>query len=272
MFAKCWEIHKIFLRAEKGDISPFQEMPWWKFCRIFFVVVSFEIVFLIIWLSYDPPRSIMVITDNLNLLAIHRCQVRFTGIWAALQFSYFGLLLAWGAYLAYQTRDIWAKYNYPNESRSILLSIYNISFCGMILIPLVTALDASPDTLFFLTAVATVFPTTFALIVVHGPKIISFLGSSLRGKNNTQEHVTTELTDRDIHSHHRDATSQTAKLLIKPHDHDEKASASPDLRDNRHSPELLSKQVEEACEDPVELSPLTGVKVLLTKVEKVDAD
>jgi hypothetical protein len=42
--------------------------------------------------------------------------------------------------------------------------------------------------LFFLISVAIIFPTTFALVVVHGPKMAAFLASSVRGgsKNSKQ--------------------------------------------------------------------------------------
>jgi hypothetical protein len=181
MFAKCWEISRIFQRAEAGDISPFKELPWWMFCRAFFGVVFFETVFLLIWFVVDPPTSTISLVDTVNLLAIHECVVQYPGSWYGLHFTYFAIVLIWGAYLAYQTRDIWQKYNYPNESRSILMSIYNLAFCAVILVPLLTVLGASPDVLFFLISVAIIFPTSFALIVVHGPKMVAFIASSVRG-------------------------------------------------------------------------------------------
>jgi len=143
----------------------------------------------------------------LDLLAIHQCKSRWPSVWYGLHFTYFFIVLAWGAYLAYETRDIWQKYNYPNESRSILLSIYNLGFCGIILIPLVTALDASSATVTFLIAVAVIFPTTFALLCVHGPKVIAFLENSRRGNSKSREKETTEKDNRhDPHSH-------TAKVM-----------------------------------------------------------
>jgi len=154
------------------------------FVVFFFLVVLMEAIFILIWLIVDPPTSIIVSVDDVNLYAIHDCEVQHPSVWYGLHFSYFAVVLIWGAYLAYQTRDIWQKYNYPNESRSILLSIYNLAFCGAILVPLVTALTASQELLFFLISVAIIFPTTFALVIVHGPKMMAFLSSSVRGKDS----------------------------------------------------------------------------------------
>jgi len=119
------------------------------------------------------------------------------------------VVLIWGAYLAYQTRDIWQKYNYPNESRSILMSIYNLAFCGAILVPLVTALTASQQLLFFLISVAIIFPTTFALFVVHGPKMMAFLSSSVRGNSKNSRGGGVE--SRDPGSHHESHTVRKMK-------------------------------------------------------------
>jgi len=124
------------------------------------------------------------ILDSIRLIGVSQCQESHLLIWATLQSIYFGGLLVWGAYLAYQTRDAWHKYNYQNESQSILLSIYNLGFCGTVLVPLITSLQVDNDTLFFLVALAIIFPTTFALFTVYGPKVVSFLSSSL-GKKST---------------------------------------------------------------------------------------
>jgi len=174
---------------------------------LFLLLLSLRSFFLLLWLVIDPPVSSILVTDSLDLLAIHQCKSRLPAVWYGLHFTYFFIVLAWGAYLAYETRDIWQKYNYPNESRSILLSIYNLGFCGVILIPLVTALDASSATVTFLIAVAIIFPTTFALLCVHGPKVLAFLENSRRGNSKSRDKDTTEKDNRhDPHSH-------TAKIM-----------------------------------------------------------
>jgi len=212
---------------------------------MFFAVVFFELILLFIWLLFDPPESIVVMQDTLNLLAIHQCQLNYPAVWYALQFGYFLVVLAWGAYLAYETRDIWQKYNYPNESRSILLSIYNISFCGLVLIPLVTALNASTATLCFLVSVAIIFPTTFALICVHGPKLQTFLASS-RGKSKGSNNRDRD-TDKDARSHHD--SSHTAK--IKPSD----VEKAPFLGDD---PEVRPEEIKLSVVSMSPINPPSG--------------
>jgi ABC-type phosphate transport system substrate-binding protein len=186
MFSKSWEINKVFVAGESGVVNPFQEVPWWQFCRVFFSIVGTQAVLLIIWMSVDGPRASTVTIDAINFQAVHQCTAQRPKVWLALEAVYFVLLLLWGAYLAYETRDVWLKYNYPNESRSILLSIYNLAFCGIILVPLITTLDVSPETLFFLVAIAILWPTSFALFSVYMPKLAKFLGSSYRNSGNSK--------------------------------------------------------------------------------------
>jgi gamma-aminobutyric acid type B receptor len=187
MFSKSWEINKVFTAGESGVVNPFQEVPWWQFCRVFFSIVSIQVLLLLIWLGVDGPVSVETIIDPVNFIAIHECSVMRPKVWLGLEIVYFSLLLIWGAYLAYETRDVWLKYNYPNESRSILLSIYNLAFCGIILVPLITTLDVSYETLFFLVSIAILWPTSFALFSVYMPKLAKFLGSSYRNSGNSQK-------------------------------------------------------------------------------------
>jgi len=128
-----------------------------------------------------PPISVVEITDPINRVGYHRCQI---DPFASLYLLYYVGILLWGAYLAYRNRDIWAKYNYPNESRAILLSIYNLGFCAIILIPLIFVLSVSQDVLFFLASAFILFPTSFALVMVYGPKVAKFLSSSRRSKRS----------------------------------------------------------------------------------------
>jgi hypothetical protein len=180
MFSKSWEINKIFQRVEKGDISPFQEIPWWRFCRVFFVLIAIQAVMLTILMAVDPPTKTVKLRDPINLIGLNRCDVRHGSYWLGLEGTYFLCVMLWGAYLAYQTRAVWARYKYPNESVGILYSIYNLGFCITILSPLISILDADEDTLFVLVTFAIVYPTSFSLSSVYIPKIISFLGSSFK--------------------------------------------------------------------------------------------
>jgi len=181
MFSKCWEVSKIFYRAENGNISPFVETSWWKFCLVLIRVVLIEVLMLAVWMGTIPPTAHIAIIDPINLIGRHSCRYN---PYSAFFFVYFVLILGWGAYLAYITRDIWVKHNYPNESKAILMSIYNLAFCGFILLPLALLLNVTQDVIFFLMAVFLMIPTTFALVTVYGPKLLDFLSASKKDKNS----------------------------------------------------------------------------------------
>jgi ABC-type phosphate transport system substrate-binding protein len=182
MFSKSWELNKVFRTGENDGLeNPLQEIPWWRFCRVFLFIVGIQVILLITWYAVDPPKHFSTVLDPINWIGSHKCVVDNVSVWAALELVYFFFLLVWGAYLAYETKDVWAKYNYPNESRSILMSIYNLAFCGVILLPLMTSLDVTPETLFFLISISILWPTSFALFSVYFPKLAKFLSSTYRG-------------------------------------------------------------------------------------------
>jgi len=207
MFSKCWEINKIFQRVEKGDISPFKEIPWWKFCRIFFVIIFLQMILLNVLMVTDAPQAATYLNDVINIVGKHSCAVQNNSLWLALEAIFFVLLMGWGAFLAYQTRHVWTRYKYPNESRGILLSIYNLAFSAIILTPPLAILNANDDTLFVLICFAITYPTTFALTSVYVPKLASFLGSSFKrskhskGASSGPKQDGSRTTARGHHSH-----------------------------------------------------------------------
>jgi hypothetical protein len=183
MFSKSWELNKVFTSVD-SVINPMEEVPWWKFIRVFGSLCSSQGLLLLIWMAVDAPQSVEITLDPVDFTGIHECHLNYPDVWITLEFIYFALLLGWGAYLAYQTRDIWVRFNYPNESKSILLSIYNLAFCGAILVPLMTTLEVSTDTLFFLVSFAILWPTSFALCSVYLPKVVKFIDKSYRERSN----------------------------------------------------------------------------------------
>jgi len=180
MFSKVWEVSKIFTRAERGDISPIDTESWWKFCFVLLRVVLTQVLLLAIWMGTTPPRSETVITDPIELIGYHRCVYN---PYSAFYLSFYVVILGWGGYLAYETRDIWVKYHYPNESKAILMSIYNFGFCASILLPLALVAGVNQEVVLFLVSLFLMFPTTFALAVVYGPKVVHFLGASKQSKS-----------------------------------------------------------------------------------------
>jgi len=180
MFSKSWEINKIFQRVEKGDISPFHVIPWWRFCRLFFLILISQAVLLGTLMAVAPPRHATQLDDLVDLMGTHECVFDRPNLWLGFETSFFVILMVWGGYLAYQTRHVWTRYKYPNESRSILLSIYNLGFSLIILTPLLTVLTPTEDIIFALVSFAIIYPTTFSLSSVYVPKLVGFLGSSFK--------------------------------------------------------------------------------------------
>jgi len=179
----------------------------------FFSIVGLQLVLLILWLTIDAPQSVVTITNAVEFQGIRECVGQLTVLWIILELVFFACLLLWGAYLAYQTRDVWVKFNYPNESRSILLSIYNLGFCCVVLIPMITSLNVDLEVLFLLLSLTILWPTTFALFNVYVPKIAKFIGSSWRKSGNSDPGKSRERSDRSgsFASNVKVSLEQTAK-------------------------------------------------------------
>jgi hypothetical protein len=224
MFSKSWEVSKIFQRVEKGDISPFKEVPWWKFCRVFFITFFLQIVIALGLLIGDPIVADSYVLDPLNLIAVRNCKVGRGGLWFGLEGTFFGILSIWGAYLAYQTRLVWARYKYPNESRSILLSLYNLLLSSIIILPFFSVTDGSEDTIFVFVCFAIMYPTGFCLSMVYVPKLASFLGSSFKkskeskAKSSDRGSVGGSRTAKRI-AHHDDDSRLGVKSTKKEESH-----------------------------------------------------
>lgn len=80
-----------------------------------------------------------------------------------------GLLLLFGAYLAWETR----KVHIPalNDSKMIGLSVYNVIIPCALVIPIVGLVRDRPTTQFALMSFLTIFCTSFTLCFVFIPKV-----------------------------------------------------------------------------------------------------
>ena len=84
-------------------------------------------------------------------------------------FLFIGLLLLFGAYLAWETR----KVHIPalNDSKMIGLSVYNVIIPCALVIPILGLVHDRPTTQFALTSFLTIFCTTLTLCLVFVPKV-----------------------------------------------------------------------------------------------------
>jgi len=195
MFLKTWRVHKIFVnRTKKMVISDFQ---------LFAMVglfLSVDLLIIMGWEIIDPLDANKNFTgreeynpseDTKYLPYYINCSSSYPSVWLGIIYAYKGLLLAFGAFLAWETRNVTVPA--LNDSRHIGISVYNVVFPCALGMTVVNVVDNNPDVCYVVLSVLVVFCTTITLCFVFIPKITTVradpLGTNrprfVPGLNNT---------------------------------------------------------------------------------------
>ncbi|XP_025087523.1 gamma-aminobutyric acid type B receptor subunit 2-like isoform X6 [Pomacea canaliculata] len=172
MFGKTWRVHAIFtnIKLNKKVIKDY------KLMLLVLVLVLVDVGILITWQVIDPfekaekKLSPEVYTDYEVIPKLEYCSSHHMEIWLGSIYAYKGLLLAFGCFLAWETRHV----SIPalNDSKYIGLSVYNVVImctCGA---AVTFVIKDQPTHSFVIIAVFIIFATTATLCLVFVPKII----------------------------------------------------------------------------------------------------
>ncbi|KAM7432495.1 hypothetical protein ABFA07_017083 [Porites harrisoni] len=176
MFSKTWRVHLIFLNSATTKRIIIRDRQLFGMVAGLLLI---DLVLLITWQIVDPLRlKIQNLTLEMSLEDddtaiqpyIATCTSQSITIWQICLYGYKGLLLLFGAYLAWETR----KVHIPalNDSKMIGVSVYNVIIPCILIIPIVGLVRDRPTTQFALTSFLTLFCTTLTLCLVFVPKII----------------------------------------------------------------------------------------------------
>ncbi|XP_063370151.1 gamma-aminobutyric acid type B receptor subunit 2 [Cydia amplana] len=175
MFSKTWRVHSIFtdVKLNKKVIKDYQLF------MVVGVLLCVDFAIMITWQVSDPfyratkrmdpvphPTSedIEIVQEN------EYCQSEQMNIFIGIIYAYKGLLLVFGAFLAWETRHV----SIPalNDSKHIGLSVYNVLIVCITGAPLALVLADHKDALFVLIAIFIIFCTTATLCLVFVPKLL----------------------------------------------------------------------------------------------------
>lgn len=98
-----------------------------------------------------------------------KCSSSYPSVWLGIIYAYKGLLLAFGAFLAWETRNVTVPA--LNDSRHIGISVYNVVFPCALGMTVVNVVDNDPDVCYVVLSVLVVFCTTITLCFVFIPKV-----------------------------------------------------------------------------------------------------
>ncbi|XP_038052380.1 gamma-aminobutyric acid type B receptor subunit 1-like [Patiria miniata] len=173
MFSKTWRVHKIFTNktAMKLDLQD---------SRLFSLIAALvvvDVIILAIWTATDPVKATKMQgtkvvdpdDDDIVYIPIRMiCESRNQTYWIGAFYVIDGLLLIFGAFLAWETR----KVSIPalNDSKYIGICVYNILILSFIGAPVSFILEEQ-NALYVLQAALIWLAATLTLCVVFIPKI-----------------------------------------------------------------------------------------------------
>ncbi|XP_020897182.1 gamma-aminobutyric acid type B receptor subunit 1 isoform X3 [Exaiptasia diaphana] len=172
MFSKTWRVHTIFTnRKLKGKIVKDHHL-----FAVVFALVLIDVSYLTIWQVLDPLRRSLYITkrdtQNLDMEVISQieyCESVATYKWLGILFAYKGLLLLFGAFLAWETRKV--TITALNDSKHIGFSVYNVFVLCVVGAPMSLALKHQPDASFAIVSTIIIFATSLTIGFVFIPKV-----------------------------------------------------------------------------------------------------
>ncbi|XP_031555480.1 gamma-aminobutyric acid type B receptor subunit 2-like [Actinia tenebrosa] len=173
MFSKTWRVHTIFTnRKLRGKIVKDRHL-----LAIVFLLLVVDVTYLIIWQSIDPLKRILyeaeVEVSSHNHVEIvyqmEHCQSSSTYLWLGILFGYKGILLLFGAFLAWETRKV--TITALNDSKYIGFSVYNVFILCAIGVPVSLVLKDHPDASFSIISILIIFGTSLTICFVFIPKV-----------------------------------------------------------------------------------------------------
>ncbi|KAI6229253.1 Gamma-aminobutyric acid type B receptor subunit 1 [Aphelenchoides besseyi] len=159
-----------------------QPIPSAKFYSVIAALFGADVVILVFWILLDPlqkkrqkfmlqePSSGMN-EDVMYLPVLEYCESNHQEIWTALILGYKCLLLVFGLFLAYESRNL--KIRFINDSRFVCMAIYNVAIVALVTGPVVSLLLRSqPNANFTFTSITVSICVYISLGLVFVPKAL----------------------------------------------------------------------------------------------------
>ncbi|XP_033321593.1 gamma-aminobutyric acid type B receptor subunit 1 isoform X5 [Megalopta genalis] len=181
MFSKVWRVHRLTTKT-KADQAKKKIQPW-KLYTMVSGLLAMDIVLLISWQVLDPLQRKMETfplesspfgDDDARIRPeLEHCESDHNNVWLGLVYSYKGIILVFGLFLAYETRSI--KVKQINDSRYVGMSIYNVVVLCVITVPVTMVIASQQDASFAFVALAIVFCCVLSMALIFVPKMIEVI-------------------------------------------------------------------------------------------------
>jgi gamma-aminobutyric acid type B receptor len=175
MFSKTWRVHSIFtdLKLNKKIIKDYQLF------MVVGVLLAVDFAIMTTWQITDPfyrdtkqlePLSHSHFEDVVVVRENEYCKSDKMTIFIGIIYAYKGLLLIFGAFLAWETRHV----SIPalNDSKHVGLSVYNVMIMCVMGVAIALVLSDRKDATFVLISVFIIFCSSSTLCLVFVPKLV----------------------------------------------------------------------------------------------------
>jgi hypothetical protein len=164
MFAKTYRIWKVF--SGKGFFAP--KISDRIVLMYVLAMMVPPIIVCIIWCAYEIPSPMLKDDSFSNDKVVYRCDGDSCRIFEGVLIGYCGFLLVLGTFFAFQSRK---ATSYFNEARFIGVSIYSITFCGIVGVVLTYVLLGLPLAYYVVYCVSGLLGIVGTIIIVYFPKL-----------------------------------------------------------------------------------------------------
>ncbi|XP_031569438.1 gamma-aminobutyric acid type B receptor subunit 2-like [Actinia tenebrosa] len=178
MFVKTWRIYKICtnkkLRVKLGPLSD------WYLLSLVGIIVVIDLIILITWELSDPIQHKELIIDEnrkepgqtfvLFTDIIRTCHAENMVVWLTIIYVYKGILILYGLFLAYETRNV--IYAHLNDSRVIGICVYNVVVLSVVGAFLSLLLEfKNYKEMYIVLSVCIIFPAVATICLIMFPKV-----------------------------------------------------------------------------------------------------
>ncbi|XP_023348686.1 gamma-aminobutyric acid type B receptor subunit 2 [Eurytemora carolleeae] len=177
MFSKTWRVHSIFTNVQLNK-------KVMKDSQLFLVVgilLTMDIIIMTTWQVFDPffrktedlrPYSPHGDVDVLIIPLNEYCKSNYMHIFVGIIYAYKGLLMVFGAFLAWETRNV--QIPALNDSKYVGMSVYNVVIMCVLGVAVSYVLNEDQNASFIIISVFIIFCTTGTLCLVFVPKVRYF--------------------------------------------------------------------------------------------------
>ncbi|KAL5289011.1 GABBR1 family protein [Megaselia abdita] len=179
MFSKVWRVHRLTTKA-KRDMK--RQVQPWKLYSMVSGLVCVDLVLLVVWQLTDPLQRVVetfplenptTTVDDIKIRPeLEHCESTKNSLWLGLLYSFKGLILVFGLFLAYETRSI--KVKQINDSRYVGMSIYNVVVLCLITAPVGMVIASQQDASFAFVSLAVIFCCFLSMLLIFVPKVSVF--------------------------------------------------------------------------------------------------